>query len=341
MTIYEIAERCGVSIATVSRALNDRPGVSPATKAKILRACQDVSYRPTAIARGLTLNRSWTIGVVFRHSVNHILFQDIFSAFQDAADQSGYDLLFLNHHDSENDAEGIFERARYRGVDGLLVTGLAPSLRLRKLIDETGIPCVAINAAWEGARMRYVMSDNYGGAQIAARLLFDYGHRDVAVIGHASWAPVEDRTRGFVDTARELGLSIRAGWNRVTDWTEEAGYDAARSIWAMPKRPTAVFCVSDLQALGVIRAVSEIGLRIGQDVSVVGFDDIILSRYIHPGLTTIGQDKKRLGVSAAELLVELIDSGVAPSSITVPTYVAMRESLGPNPAQSLPKGTRR
>lgn len=327
-TIYDIAKRCSVSTATVSRALNGHPDVSAKTRQKVLDVCRELSYQPSATARGLTLNRSWTIGVYFQDDLTHPLYQSILSSFKNAIELCGYDLLFFNTHGPQSDPERLIARLRYRNVDGMLIAGY-PDNRIHEQLSKLNVPCVGLNVKLDSPHTRYVISDNYGGALNAINHLLRYGHRDIAFIGNLDFSAIHDRFLGFVDGLKSVTISPREDWVVNAPWTEDAGYRGCKALLRNTDVPTAVFCGSDVQAIGAMYALEEAGLHVGTDVSIVGFDDIMLARYVRPRLTTVRQDQTRLAEIAAEQLINLIEETSQSESFVVPTQLVVRDSVGP------------
>ena len=325
-TIYDIAKRCSVSIATVSRALNGHSGVSERTRKRIMEVCEELSYYPSATARGLTLNRSWTLGVYFQDDLTHPLYQHILSSFKHSIELSGYDLLFFNTHESSVDIEQLVIRTNYRNLDGMLFSGL-PDNDLPERLTHINIPCVGVNMKLEGRRARYVVSDNYGGALNAVNYLLRNGHRNIAFVGEMSFPPIYDRYLGYLDALRSLNIGPREEWVVSSHWTEEEGYAVGVSLAKNTELPSAVFCATDQQAVGMMHAFEDLGIQVGVDISIIGFDDITLARYVKPRLTTVRQDQARLGQVAARLLVDLVEGRGTPESIVIPTELVIRESV--------------
>jgi LacI family transcriptional regulator len=329
MTIYEIAQRCGVSTATVSRVLNDRPGVNNQTRARVLAVCQEVGFTPSTTARGLSMKRSWMIGVVWRQAFTHLLFQEIFAAFDDAVHRHGYDLLIFSHERHASDLELLAERVRSRNLDGLVLTGITATDPGVAALQKLDVPMVLINVDGVFPRAGRVVSDNYQGGALAARHLYEQGHRDMAVVAYRDWAPVYQRFVGFSEELRRLGVSLPSDRVVFADWTEEGGAHALRKLLGQAHPPTAVFCVSDLQAVGALWAALDAGVRVPEDLSLIGFDDILLTRYVRPRLSTIRQDTATIGRVAAEELLRLMSPDATPRERVVPTRLIERESVAP------------
>ncbi|WP_067936125.1 LacI family DNA-binding transcriptional regulator [Alicyclobacillus kakegawensis] len=334
-TIYDIAKRAGVSAATVSKVLNGYRDVSLATRLKVQRITEELGYRPNAIARSLATKRTMCIGVFFEDYVNvglrHPFFSDLISAFQDVVGRQGYDVLFFADRQLEQAVSGFEARARHREVDGVLVFGVPRRDPGLPELANSQIPCVFVDLDLIGSRASYLTSDNVGGAVAAVRYLADCGHREIAFLGdQLATKPGQDRLIGYQQELRRRNLPFHPEWVLKGDFMEESGYQAACRLLDCAHRPTAVFCVSDLMAIGAIRAFRDHGLEVARDISVIGFDDITLARYVTPGLTTIRQQREEMGrKAAAELLGLIADPSKLPSIITVPTELVVRETVGP------------
>lgn len=332
-TIYDIAKRAGVSAATVSRVFNGRPDVSPRTREKIERIAREMGYQPNAVARGLATKRSMTIGVFFQDHVNsglrHPFFHDVLAAFKDVVGTYGYDLLFFASNAEDGGPEGFAARARHRDVDGVLLVGVPRTDPALPAMVQSDIPCMSIDLDLLGPRAGYLSSDNIGGARQAVCHLYAKGHRTIGFVGDRyGTKPGHDRLLGYQQTLMELGLPFRQDWILPGDFTEESGYRAGEMYLALEDPPTAVFCAGDMMAIGMMRCLADHGLVVGRDVSIVGFDDIAVARYVTPGLTTIRQNKEEMGTQAAKALVSLIESPqTAPPVLTIATELVERGTV--------------
>jgi LacI family transcriptional regulator len=206
----------------------------------------------------------------------------------------------------------------------------AEDLEIRRL-TRSGLPCVGVDCAIMGPAAEFVMSDNPAGAAVAVGHLRDLGHRRIATItGLVETRPGADRLRGYRDALRARGLAFRDEYVAYGDFYVESGRSAMARLLALDEPPTAVVCASDMMALGAIRAVAEAGLSVPDDVSIVGFDDIQLAGHVQPPLTTLRQDKARLGVEAGRALTRLIAADPAvPEAMTLPVELVVRGSTAP------------
>lgn len=328
-TIYDIAKKAGVSAATVSKVLNNQPDVGKKTREKVLQISEELGYQPNATARGLATRKSNTIGVFFEDHLNtgfrHPFLQDILASFKDVVGAQGYDLIFFAKRNPE-DFESL---ARYRDVDGILLLGVPRTNPKLTSLRNSKIPCMSIDLDLLGPKAGYLISDNIGGAFQAVDYLVSMGHTDIAFISDVfSTKPGHDRLVGFHQSMAKHHLVIRPDWIVNGDFSEEGGYHAAQQLFTKSKIPTAIFSASDMMAIGAIRAIRENNLTVGEDVSIIGFDDLTLLRYITPYLTTIRQNKDEMGSLAANSLVEMMNNpNYVPTVMTVPTELVIRDTV--------------
>jgi len=335
MTIRDLAKRAGVSIATVSRVLNNYPDVSEETKQKVMALVKEMNYRPSQAARSLVTRRSNIIGVFFlQDHVNamilHPFFQEVMVGFKRAVGRAGFDLLFFTSQKPDDDHFSYLKRCRHHQVDGVVLMGVDRSDPNMSELAASGIPCMSVDVDILGKRAGYVVSDNRGGAMQAVRHLAGLGHKRIALInGHPTSRPAHDRMLGYRDALSQMGLSYRPEYVRDFDFTWQFGYEAMNDLLDLPEPPTAVFATADEMALGALKAIRERGLHVPEDIAIVGFDDIEVASMTHPALTTIRQDKEGLGKAAGEALVSLVeDQSISPPTVTLPTNLVVRESCG-------------
>jgi LacI family transcriptional regulator len=326
-----------VSVATVSRALNDYDDVSATTRERVLKLAEELEYTPTAAARSLVTKRSYVVGVVLSTGVDHPdiqhpFFQEVLVGLKRRLGAGGYDLLLLANEESGN-AFGTYsylQRCRHHRVDGVVLMGAeAGEPDVQKLARST-IPCVAVDLDLVGRRTGFVISDNARGAGLAIEHLHKLGHDRIATINGPTQTRVGmDRLVGYRQALERLGLPYRDDYVRDGDFYFESGSVAMQELLSLPEPPTAVFAASDLMAAGAIRAVEQAGLAVPADIAVVGFDDIQLAAMMQPALTTIRQNKLGLGSAAAEALLRMIErDGAPPPGITLPVELVVRASSG-------------
>ncbi len=331
-TISEIAKRTGVSVATVSRVLNGYPDVNHATREKVQRVIAELGYSPGALSRARDNAKSMAIGVFYfageDGELTHPFFQDVLNVFKRTVGAQGYDVLFFSVNSPTGDAESFEARAKLRNVDGILLASVSRHDPRASSLAISQIPSMSIDSDIIGARAGYISSDNLGGATKAMDFLVSIGHRDIAFVGDKfNTKPGHDRLVGYQQSLNENGLEFRPDWVLDGDFSMQGGYHATQRLLSRQEKPTAIFCAGDLMAFGAIRAIRDIGMNVGEDVSVVGFDDIAASALVTPALTTVRQDRQEIGIQAAESLLKMIsDPGNVPPIRTVPTELVIRES---------------
>ena len=342
VTIRELAHLSGVSIGTVSRALNGYTDVNEETRERIIRLAQELDYTPAAAARSLVTQRSHVVGVFLETGeghpdLQHPFFHEVLVGLKHEIGAGGYDLLlFASEHPGNGYGDHSYlKRARHHSVEGVVLMGVdAEDDEVRRL-TRSGLPCVGVDVALSGPATEYVMSDNPRGAALAVEHLHDLGHRRIATItGLIETRPGADRLKGYRDALRARGLAFRDEYVAYGDFYVESGRRAMADLLSLDEPPTAVFAASDMMALGAIRAVGDAGLNVPADVSVIGFDDIQLADHMNPPLTTVRQDKAGLGVAAGTALVRLIDG--KPDDVTqstvLPVELVRRGSTRPRAA---------
>jgi LacI family transcriptional regulator len=315
VTIRQLARISGVSIGTVSRALNGYADVSPETRERVVRLARELEYTPAAAARSLKTQRSHVIGVILdtgegHPDLQHPFFHEVLVGLKNTIGASGYDLLLFA---SEQPADGYgthsyLKRCRHHLVEGVVLMGTDPEDPEVRRLARSDLPTVGVDIELEGPATTFVISDNVDGASRAVRHFHSLGHRRIGTItGLLETRPGADRLRGYRQAMQACGLAYRDEYVAYGDFYVESGRRAMAELLSLDEPPTAVFAASDMMALGAIRAAGDAGLNVPADLSVIGFDDIQLADHMNPPLTTVRQDKAGLGVSAGSALVRLID----------------------------------
>jgi LacI family transcriptional regulator len=340
-TIRELARLSGVSIGTVSRALNGYTDVRPETRERIVRLAEELDYTPSASARTLVTQRSHVVGVFLdtgegHPDLQHPFFHEVLAGIQETAGAQGFDLLLFATEQPGNGygRHSYIKRCRHHNVDGVVIMGLDhQDEEVRRLAAST-IPVIGVDVQLEGRETGYVASDNVAGSALAVSHLAELGHRRIAVIhGPVDTRPGLDRLRGYRDGLERAGLAYRDEYVRAGDFYVDSGHRAAAALLTLPEPPTAVVAASDLMAVGAIRAAAEVGLAVPADLAVVGFDDIMLAAHLQPGLTTLRQDKAGLGAAAARNLMARIAGQEAPQAVTLPVELIVRGTTAPPPVR--------
>ncbi|AMB59920.1 LacI family transcriptional regulator [Microterricola viridarii] len=331
-SINDVARRAGVSAQTVSRVANRMTNVRPATRERVLEAMQALNYRPNSAARNLKAGRFRSIGFV---TFNLATFgnERTLSAVAEASEAAGYTTTLLPVADpTQLDVVGAFGRLEEQAVDGIILVMSAEVGALDELTMTAGLPLVIIDS---NAHLPYTIvdTDQEQGARTALQHLFDLGHRDIVhVAGPASSYSAQRRAEAYRATMAEAGLPelpILTG-----DWSAESGLTLGRKLLESDAVPTAIFASNDHMALGIMHAIHDAGLRVPQDISVIGFDDVEGAASFWPALSTVHQNLDEVGRRATSLLLALIDGEPdEQQKILVQTRLVVRDSTGPVPAR--------
>lgn len=328
-TIKEIALRAGVSVATVSRALNDYPDVSATTRARILELAEELRYYPNASAQHLVTSKTYTVGVFFSPAdgsgLRHPFVGHVLTVFSAEIGRQGYDLLWLTNRKRPFDHLAIMERIQHRSVDGLLLIG-QPEGPLDEILA-ADIPVVAIDFVVSGHRVGSVTSDNRRATQDLVQTLAQAGYSRLGCLhGPLAIPPAMERLQGFYAGMTASRLPIRTEWVAYADFTVADGYSATRAMLALPNRPEVIVCASDMTAIGALEAIREASLRVPEDIGVVGFDDVEAATQVFPKLSTIRQPKEQMGKLAAEILYSMMLSPArdTPLHYVLPTELVLR-----------------
>ncbi|MCI0578195.1 MAG: LacI family transcriptional regulator [Chloroflexi bacterium] len=309
ITIKRVAREAAVSTQTVSRVLNDRPDVAPETRQRVQEVMERLNYQPNAIARSLVSSRTRTLGLLTADFSDYFFTQVIAGAEVEARKHDYFFMLGSTERNPQDEPEYL-RLLTERHVEGILFArpSTEPDNRhLSKLLGD-GVPVVTTAYYLPDETLTVVDVDNVDGGQQATRCLLEYGHQRVAMItGPTGWRSVKDRAKGYGRALEEAGLAVDPGLIVEGDWSYESGYQAMLALLARRVAFTALFAQNDRMAIGAIRALSEAGRRVPQDVSVAGYDDIPVAGYCTPPLTTIRQPMQELGALATRLLIQAIE----------------------------------
>ena len=326
VTIKDVAREAGVSVATVSRALNGSASVTAQTRRRIAGVAARLRYVPHGAARSLVTRRTQTIGALLPDLFGEF-FSELIRGIDLAARARGLQLLVSSSHGDAAEAATAL-RAMQGRVDGLLI--MSPHVDASFLREHLSValPAVLMNTPVADKRYATLNIDNYGGAQAMTRHLLGCGYRDIAFIcGPSDNFDAAERLKGFREaSAKSARTRLLQG-----DFTEESGHRAGREIAAMRQRPQAVFAANDMMAIGCLLALKEAGLRVPEDIALAGFDDIPIARYVNPPLTTVRVRIVDLGQGALEQLVARMETPDASPARTLACEVVPRGSSGEIP----------
>lgn len=331
-TIKDIAKIAGVSTTTVSRALNGYDDVSKQTKQKIKSIADELDYWPNAAARSLVSSKTHTIGVIFSElkytGGKDTLAFDILIGINERANEMNYDILLFSTSPSKQRTKSYYNLCKERNVDGAIIFGLrVDDPYLEEVIQKSKFPCVLIDIPFSNEHLGNVTTDNVEGVRKAVQHLIDGGHTNIAMInGYPAAHVSEQRLQGFKKALAENGIAYDESKIWDGEFSEDGGELVMQRILDEHPGVTAVFCSSDLMALGAMRALEKRGRKVPDSVSVVGYDDIILSSYCVPKLTTIHQNKFEMGWAAAKLLIEMLEGKKVDHNVVLNNELILRES---------------
>jgi LacI family transcriptional regulator len=307
-TIHDVAARAGVSVATVSRVLNGKELVREATSKQVRAAAESLRYVPNVAARSLSIRRSQTIGVVLP-DVHGEFFSEVIRGIDLAARAEGYHILVSGSHSDPVQMLEVVDAMRGR-VDGLVV--MAPDVTLAPIEEfrARDMPVVLLNSS--GPNRDAITIDNYGGARAMMRHLHGLGHTRIAFVrGPQHNADARERLRGYRHAMRGMAATSLRALECSGDFTEESGFTAGRRMAVSVPPPTAIFAANDSMAVGVLASLAAAGIKVPEAMSVVGFDDIPIARYVAPPLTTMRVDIAEVGRRAFALLLDAITDPMA------------------------------
>lgn len=328
VTLYDIARRAGVSYQTVSRVLNKQPRVSEETRMRILKIIEELNYHPSYAAQRLAATKIKTLGLI-TSGVSNYGPARMLSEMEHLAHASGYELfsLYVNSHNSD-DVNTSLDRVLGIGVDGIVLIAPIQTAFQDKLIHELAdIPTIHVDVA-SNSPVPSVGIDQYLGAKVVTEYLLSLGHQHFCEIrGPSDWHGANARHDGVVDALAAVGRQLVA--SATGSWSPESGYRAMHQLLDTCEF-TAIISGNDHMALGILSALTERGIRVPEDVSVVGFDDVEESPYYIPALTTVAQDFVSLGMTAMQYLLALLDNPELPAEQKlIPTNLVVRKSAAP------------
>ena len=321
VSMKDIALRCGVSVGTVSKALNGRPDVGESTKQQILSVAKELGYTANSAARALKTNRSYCIGIVFTDLSNsgfmHEFFASTLNSFRMEAERRGYDLTFISDNMGQT-STSYLQHALFRGLDGVAIICADFFDPQIQELAYSNLPVISLDHAFNNRAA--VLSDNMRGMESLVRYAYEMGHRRIAYIHGNPTAVTESRMTGFFRACEALDLKVPDEYITECEYHEPVScYKATKRLLALPERPSCIFFSDDYSYIGGINAIYEEGLRVPEDISIIGYDGIHMAKMVSPKLTTWQQNTTDLGRIAAEQLIKRIEHPrtTQPKHITV------------------------
>ena len=332
VTLKDIAKACGVSAATVSRALNGRTDPDRKNTAFIRRMAKEMGYFPNAAARTLKTSRSNNIGILYEDRMDHEYFSLLLNELRFDAEDRGYDLTFIQRTLHDPEAGDYSDRARRRNLDGVVVVQADFNSADVMRLAAGSIPTVVIDHVYEGCDC--VMCDNRTGMEAMVRAAWEKGHRKIACIHGEEGTVMQERMTGFYKACAELGVRVPADFVRPGHFHDPESCAAiVSSLMQGRETPTCILCPDDFSCLGALKALEEMNLRAVRDVSLAGYDGIRMGQMLHPKLTTLRQDAPKAAREALTLLLDAIENPDAhhPRQVMVAGELLTGETLGPAP----------
>ncbi|MBK7894838.1 MAG: LacI family DNA-binding transcriptional regulator [Anaerolineaceae bacterium] len=326
-TIEDVAALAGVSRQTVSRAINDKGEISPATKEKVMAAVQQLGYQPNRQAQSMVTQRTQTVGLVIP-DISNLFFPEVARGVQDTARKHNYNVLLCNTDDDPDEEIRMLHSLAAQGVDGIIIIGNAADQVTTQTFADSYGPIVMVNRFFDHPNVNIIIVDNEQGAFLAVEHLIQQGHVKIGMLANKNFSRSQvRRVRGYEKALTENGIPYDEALIVGASPTLEGGYNALNQLLGEHPEITAVFTYNDLMGIGAIRAAHDLNKRVPQDLAVVGFDNIGLSSIFIPSLSSIHVDKYEIGQRAMNRILNMLDTpnkSFAP--IELPVTLIPRES---------------
>lgn len=340
VTIYDIAKEANVSVATVSRVLNNTAPVKESTRKRIMEIIEKNQFQPNALARSLLKKETRTIAMILPDITNPF-FPEVFWGAENKGREMGYTFFLCDSAGDYKRESEYLSILRERRVDGVIFLGGRINLArcpedLAQEVEDVAkhMPIVLVNGHITGSSLHRIYTDEARGAELVTEHLLELGHRDIAFLGGNDYmSTTQVKLKAVRKVLRQHGLSLPAERIKHGDFSVRSGKVLMDELLDSPKRPTAVMCVNDFTAIGAIKSVLERGLRIPEDISIAGFDDTPLSTAVNPELTTVSQNTHDLGRLAVETLHQLIAGKKVKRRTILEPRLIVRKSTGLCPEQ--------
>lgn len=338
-TLKDIAKKAGVSVAAVSYVINGKKQLSEETTKRILDAINETNFTPHSLAKSLRMGKTLTIGVLVE-DIRGLPIADIVNGVEETLEVNGYQMILNDLHMLEkiynqyDQIEGFKEYINDRvqlllrsHVDGIIYVGLHDR-HIDYIINRIETPFVFAYSHGT-CQDHYVTYNNFDSAVNATNYLIERGHKEIAVIaGHPNSFPTHERMKGFQSALETAGLQLREEYVLYGDWEYESGYHLAKNLLSLPHPPTAIFVMNDLMAAGCINSAQEYGLKIPEDLSIIGFDNREIARYLPVPLTTIQLPNREIGHESAKMILALVEGeNMDQNCIILPCSLIERASV--------------
>lgn len=310
-TIYDVAKEAGVSIATVSNAINGKGNVSKKRREQILKIMEQMNYQPNVNASALMGKKTYTLGLLIP-DISNPFFSEIARAIEDQAHQLGYSVIMCSTDNKDERVERYIGLLEQKNVDGILIGTGVDNLDILTNLQAKNIPIVMISRETSALEVDTVVVDDFVGGLMAAQHLAEMGHRQMAILSEQlKVSSARERIRGFKQGLQDLQIPFDDHNIAICDYMIQEGRRAAGELLAREDRPTALFCCNDVLAIGALQEARSIGIKVPEELSIVGFDDTILAAVVDPPLTTIAQPIASMAKQAFQLLISHLDESEA------------------------------
>ncbi len=326
-TIKQVAAQAGTSSATVSHVINGTRFVSAPVREQVQKAMLELGYRPNGLARSLRSGHTHTLGLILPDSANPF-FAEVGHAIESAAFAIGYSVILCNTENDQNKERMYTDVLENKQVDGIIFVGAGENRESISKIVQNGTPLVVVDRDMANLELDCVTTDNFQGGLLATQHLLANGHKLIGCItGPSNLTPSAERVTGYRNALQGAGISLDETLIIRGDFHAASGYTAGLKLLQHHPRPTAIFVCNDMMAIGTLRAASQLGLKVPDDLAIVGFDDIELSSYTTPLLSTVSQPKQEIGQMTVNLIIERINNpSLPPRRNVLPTRLVIRES---------------
>lgn len=328
VTITDVAKAAGVSTATVSRVLRNEDAVKPATRNSVLHAIEALNYKPNALARQMRTQKTKTV-IVIVPDISNTYFSDILFGIEQCAQKYDYQVLIADMHNQPKIESFYFQAIQQRTVDGIISLSASVAKNLMEQVAEE-YPIVVANQYLENYNIPNVTIDNISAAEAITKHLIQLGHTNIAHITSDPAALLyRDRFNGYISALAKHGIPIDLELVRYGNSSIQDGFDQMNTLLSLKKPISAVFAAGDVMAVGAIKALKAAGYRVPEDIAVVGFDDIEISRFWEPSLTTVRQPKHQIGETSFMKLLQLMQKKPLSQMKDILDYeIVIRESCG-------------
>lgn len=331
ITIRDVAKKAGVSVSTVSRAFNNYSDINPETREKILKISEELGYVPNIVARSLVSSKNFRLGLLIEDYdpaglLNQMIFE-IVMGFKNSATKQGYETVLLTTTSDMQKTEKLDKLFAEKQLDGAFIMGLKITDEYYKQLNEIKMPCVLMDVSMKNPMVSCIGVDNIRGAFLATEYLINSGHKKIAFINGSKEAFVSyERLDGYYLALNRHGIPVDNSLVVYGGFSDKGAEEAVEKLMSEHNDITAIFCASDMMAIGAINKLNEMAISVPEEVSVVGFDDIFVASFMTPKLTTIKQDKNKIGETAVSLLLNSIN-GQKIDRVLIEPELIVRESV--------------